>query len=116
MVIFCILEGVFMNTLSVLEEKIKLLIIHVQKLQSENAALLLDREHFERVTVELKSENARLIEENVKLQEKAKEAHISTTKGNKQLDALNKEREVTKNAVNELIKSIDVFVNGEAQQ
>jgi uncharacterized protein (DUF3084 family) len=105
-----------MNSLGILEEKIKLLIVHVQKLQSENSALLLDREHLKQMVTDLKSDNARLTEENVKLQEKAKEAHISTTKGNKQLDTLNKEREVTKNAVNELIKSIDVFVNGEAQQ
>jgi chromosome segregation ATPase len=105
-----------MNTLSILEEKIKLLVVHVQKLQSEKAVLARDREALEKRNKDLESEHARLIEENIRLQEKAKEAHISTTKGNKQLDALNKERELTKNAVDELIKSIDGLVSSEVQQ
>jgi chromosome segregation ATPase len=99
-----------METLIILEEKIKLLINHVQKLQSEKSAILLERDAVERCNNDLKIEHTKLIEENVRLQEKTKEAHLSTAKGNKQLDALNKERELTKHAVSELIKSIDGLV------
>ena len=105
-----------METLAVLEEKIKLLIHHVQILRSEKEALFTECEVLKQSLDVLKSEHAGLIEENGRLQEKAKEAHISTTKGHKQLDALNKERELTKSAVTELIKSIDGLVNNEVQQ
>lgn len=104
-----------MSTLNILEEKIKLLIVHVQKLQSEKSALQSEKEALGSLNSELKAENAQLTQENVRLQEKAKEAHISHTKESKQLGSLTKERELTKSAVDELIKSIDVFVSSEAQ-
>jgi FtsZ-binding cell division protein ZapB len=105
-----------MNILSVLEEKIKLLVGYIQKLQSEKSALMLDRETLEHSNRDLIAENARLAKENIQLQEKVDEARVSSTKGNKQLETLNKERDLTKVALDELIKSIDGLVKSEAQQ
>jgi FtsZ-binding cell division protein ZapB len=105
-----------METLNVLEEKVKLLVGYVQKLQSEKNALALERESLEKRNRDLLAENERLIEEHMQLKERAKEAQASSTKGTKQLESLNKEKELTKVTVDELIKSIDGFVKSEVQR
>ncbi len=60
----------------------------------------------------LRSENDSLVQENGKLQEKVEKLEFSVLNDKEQLD---KEKELTKEVVDELIKSIDTLVGSEEQ-
>jgi len=109
-------KDTFMDTFAVLEEKIGLLVAHIKKLQTEKNDLASQRDSLLKKNEGLNVESARLAEENAQLNAKVQEAERSSAKGNKQLDALSKERELTKIAVDDLIKSIDGLVKSEKQQ
>lgn len=104
-----------MDAFMILEEKIKLLVSHIKKLQADNEQIQKERDAFSIKSEELIIENAKLAEENAGLHAKIKEADRSHAKGNKELEALNKERELTKVAVDDLIKNIDILVSTERQ-
>jgi len=97
-----------MEVLGLLEKKIKNLVEFIAKLKDESA--------------KLKAENSRLKDENVALLNEIKsfEKTMESTKGSfleqsKSLEELSQEKELTKVVVDDLIKSIDSFVN-ESQQ
>lgn len=54
-----------MDTFAILEDKVKLLVGHIKKLQTENGQLRLDQEAIATKADELTMENARLIENNI---------------------------------------------------
>lgn len=77
-----------MDTLKVLEGKIATLLGMIKKLKKENEAL---------------------VQENMELAGKLEKLETTVLKDTKKLD---KERELTKNVVDDLIKSIDSLVDG----
>lgn len=83
-----------MNALSVLEEKVVLLLDILNELKKENA--------------ELQAQNASLLKEI-----KALESSVATD--TKTLDALHQEKEATKAVVDDLIKNINALVSNEVQ-
>jgi len=92
-----------MEALGLLEKKIKNLVELIGKLKDENA--------------KLKTENSRLKDENIKLLSKIEDVErtMESTKGSileqgKNLEELSQEKELTKIVVDDLIKSIDSFV------
>lgn len=105
-----------MDSFAILEEKIKILVSRIKALQAETNELKLEREELLAKTNDLILENAKLVEENTEASRKLKEIECSQTKGNKELESLSEERELTKVAVDDLIKSIDVLVKNERQQ
>lgn len=64
---------------------------------------------------ELKTENAKLIEENAQLEAKLKGLESSLSEDTAHLEELSKEKERTKMVVDELMKSIDSLVEIEQQ-
>lgn len=60
----------------------------------------------------LKAEKASLVKENAKLQKKVGSLELSVLSDKKKID---KEKELTKEVVDELIKSIDTLVGSEEQ-
>ena len=105
-----------MDTLTILEEKIALLVEHVKKLQSEKKDFAKAYEDMRSQHDQLTVDQAQLAEENAQLSARVKETEHSSAKGSKKLEELSKERELTKVAVDDLIKSIDGLVNSEKQQ
>lgn len=65
---------------------------------------------------ELKQENARLVENIAQLTAKLELAEKTLLGGNERIEELDQERELTKNIVNDLIKSIDMLVESEKQR
>lgn len=81
-----------MKNMSVLEQKIEQLVLFIQKLQSDNAAIS---------------------DENKDLKKQIKALENSMLKETKSMEALNEEKEMTKSVVDNLIKSIDSLVSSE---
>jgi regulator of replication initiation timing len=68
------------------------------------------------VIKELKTENARLIEENTQLAIKLESIEGSILSDTKRIEELDREKALTKMAVDDLIRNIDSLVKGEKQQ
>ena len=105
-----------METLHLLEEKLKILVSHIKKLQAEKESLAVGCNTLKQEHADLRGSYDELVQENKKLQTKVKELQKMSAEGSKELQVLNKEREQTILAVDDLIKSIDGFVVHEAQQ
>lgn len=111
-----------MKTLSVLEKKINALIDIAKTLKEENAELRKGSEALKskiKENQELKTENAKIAEENAQLNQQLKSIETTAVKGGKELKKLHDEQEKTKHAVDELlniIQGIDALVEGEKQQ
>jgi len=84
-----------METLGVLEQKIEQLVSLIKK---------------------LKSENNRLVKENQELSEIVHSFENARKEQNHDLNELHKEREVTKGALDNLIKSIETLMSSEHSQ
>lgn len=91
-----------MNLLQSLEKKVVVLVGLVQKLKQENAQLKEDISGFEKEKKELKKQiemlESSMLKESNRLQEQ-----------------LQKEKELTKTVVDDLIRNIDAIVEGENQ-
>lgn len=91
-----------MNLLQSLENKVVVLVGLVQKLKQENAQLKEDISGFEKEKKELKKQidmlESSMLKESNRLQEQ-----------------LQKEKELTKTVVDDLIRNIDAIVEGENQ-
>ena len=94
-----------MEALRILEDKISFLINFVTELKSRNEILFTEREQLKVDCQELKTENARLTEENSQLYARLE---IQEVKGNDRIQE-------TKVVVDDLIKSIDALVRNEHQ-
>jgi len=105
-----------MEALSVLEDKIGLLVTLVKELKTQNEALQVSKQKLEEENEALKAENAKFAEDNAQLAAQLKSIQESVLKENKQADELNQERSMTKAVVDDLIKSIDTLVEHENQQ
>ena len=92
-----------MELLQSLEQKISSLVVLASSLKKENEELKKDLSGRDTEIQQLKSEiemlESSLLNENCRLQEQ-----------------LNKEKELTKNVVDDLIKNIDAIIEGENQQ
>jgi len=84
-------------------------IMQALKLLEEKIASLIE------LIKELKNENAKLAEENAQLEVKVKSLEDSLKDDVKQSDKLTEEKELTRLAVDDLIKSIDSLVELENQ-
>lgn len=116
-----------MEHLSVLEKKIALLIeskkndtqrLHevtaeLDSFREENANLLMQLDELRKTT---EAEYTRLFEENVRLIAQAERLEDTLLTGRQNVEALSQERELTKMAVDDLIKDIDLIVNPESAQ
>jgi len=65
---------------------------------------------------ELKQENVRLVENIAQLTAKLEKTEKTLLGGSERIEELDQERELTKNIVNDLIKSIDMLVESEKQR
>ena len=83
-----------MEVLGILEEKIRGLVAQIK---------------------ELRAENVKLVEAKRELEEKLEALEGSILKDSKNLEDLNQEKALTKMAVDDLIKSIDVLGGSEDQ-
>lgn len=116
-----------MEHLSVLEKKIALLIESkkndARRLQDVTSELETFREESVRLAAQLEelkktseSERIKLLEENARLNARAEKLEDTILTGKQNVEALSQERELTKMAVDDLIKDIDSIVNPESQQ
>lgn len=79
-----------MQALTVLEKKISDLIALVRQLETQNA---------------------QLVQENVRLKNESKTLEERVLKGTQNVEKLNQEKAVTKDTVSSLIKDIDLLIN-----
>ena len=68
------------------------------------------------VARELQTQNARLVEKIAQLTAKLEATEKTLLGGSERIEELDQERELTKNIVNDLIKSIDMLVESEKQR
>lgn len=66
-----------------------------------------------KLTSELKTENSKLIEENLRLKENVETLEHSLLKNHQNLEELQQEKAMTKMVVDDLLKNIDSLVNNE---
>jgi|GEM_PF-2183110 len=105
-----------MDTLHILEEKIRLLVGHIKKLQDEQEQLTAEHTLLKKQYTETVDELSAAVQENKKLHNKVKELQKASVDEGKELKALNHEREQALLAVDNLIKSIDGLIASEAVQ
>jgi len=92
-----------MESLSLLENKIKSLIELVNKLKKDNCSL-------NEKNAQLVDENSQLSQEIRRLGDKVETFRSSTLEHDKDLEELSQEKKLTKMVVEDLIKNIDSFV------
>lgn len=105
-----------MDTLHLLEEKIRLLVGHIKKLQDEREQLLAEYDAVKKQYAESVDELSSLTQENKKLHNKVKELQRVSADEGKELKALSHEREQALLAVDNLIKSIDGLIASDVAQ
>ncbi len=67
------------------------------------------------LVAELRMQNAKLTEENMRLKEHVEVIEHSLLKNHQNLEELNQEKHLTRMVVDDLIKDIDLLVKGENQ-
>lgn len=99
-----------METLYVLEEKIRLLVEAIRSLKKENEIFKLENSIVKEENGDLKTENARLAENNAQLSTQLRNIEDSMLKESGYVLELKEEQGVTKSILDDLIKSIDLMV------
>lgn len=102
-----------MEALTNLREKIELLIELVKKLKAENEEMHKEKEVLFMQNEELKVENAKFAEDSAQIAAQLKSLEDTFIKESDQLKELSQERIEAKTAVEDLLKSIDTFVEQE---
>jgi len=112
-----------METLTVLESKISVLLGLVKKLKAENTGLKKECGRLKTESAQLAQEKTQLGADNAVLKEDVKRLtkKLETTQesvqaNDKSLDLLSQEKEETKVFIDDLIKDIDSLVKSENQQ
>ena len=104
-----------MEMLSLLEQKVVLLIGFVEKLEKSHEALKVSHEALEKEIIELKAENAHFVEENEHLTAKINSLLCASEAESRELNELSQEKKYTKQVVDDLIKNIEFLVEKEMQ-
>lgn len=99
-----------METLYILEEKIKLLVAVSKDLQKENEAFKKETATLQEENEDLKTENARLAESNAQLSTQLRNIEDSMLKESGHVLELKEEQIMTRSVLDELLKSIDSIV------
>lgn len=105
-----------MDALTLLEQKVALLVERLTELKTKNSQLFLEIEKIGAENSELKLKNAQLAQENAQLTEQLDAIENSLLQGSKTVEDLSLEKSLTKAVVDDLIKSIDALVENEQQQ
>ncbi len=105
-----------MNVLTVLEGKVKSLVILIKKIKKENEQLQANNETLKMENNELKAENAKFAEDNAQLIAQLKAMEGSVLKEAEKIQEFKQERSETKSVLDDLLKSIDALVEQENQQ
>src|SRR5438105_2454848 len=92
-----------MEELSILEQKVVLLVELIEKLQAQLERFRLENEVLHKEVTELHVENTHFVEENVLLTEKIEILSLESS----ELKKLNQEKEYTRQVIDDLIKSIE---------
>ncbi len=95
-----------MEILSLLEQKVVLLIGFVEKLEKNHETLKVSCEVLEKEIIELKAENAHFVEENEQLTTRINSLLCASEAENRELNELSQEKKYTKQVVDDLINSI----------
>lgn len=98
-----------MDVLQLLEHKVSALVTIVKELKADNVQLKMSLDAISKDYADLRAENAKLLEENAQLVEKAETFEKETIKGCGQIDELNQERVLTKLAVDDLLERLKVI-------
>jgi hypothetical protein len=104
-----------MEVLLMLEEKVKTLIAMIKNVTERYNALQLTYDSLKMEMVELKAENAKLIEGNAQLTFQLNSIESSILKETGHVQELTEERSMTRLVLDDLIKSIDLIVENENQ-
>ncbi len=105
-----------MDALTLLEQKVALLVERLAQLKTKNNQLVAENEKIGVENNELKSKCAQLSQENAQLAEQLDAIENSMLQGSKTVEDLSLEKSLTKAVVDDLIKSIDALVENEQQQ
>lgn len=105
-----------MDTLHLLEEKIRLLVGHIKKLQDEREKQIAEHDALKKEYAVVADELSSSLQENKKLQAKVKELQKASAEESKEREVLSNEREQALLAVDNLIKSIDGLIASEVSQ
>jgi len=104
-----------MEVVLILEEKIKALIVKVKQVTEQNDALQSKYDLLKNEFAELKAENNMLSEANAQLTFQLNAIEKSVQKETVHVQELTEERSMTRSALDDLIKSIDLIVENENQ-
>jgi len=100
-----------MEELSILEQKVVLLVELIEKLQAQLERFREENEILCKEVADFRIENAQFVEENMLLTEKLTILSLESS----ELKKLNQEKEYTRQVVDDLIKSIESLVEKEPQ-
>src|SRR5258708_17717106 len=104
-----------MEVVLILEEKIKTLIAKVKQAKEQNDTLQSKYDLLKNEFAELKAENNMLSEANAQLTFQLNAIEKSVQKETVHVQELTEERSMTRSALDDLIKSIDLIVENENQ-
>lgn len=104
-----------MEVVLILEEKIKTLVAKIKQAKEQHDALQLKYDVLRNELAELKAENDMLSESNAQLTFQLNAIEKSVQKETVHVQELTEERSMTRSALDDLIKSIDLIVENENQ-
>lgn len=105
-----------MELLTVLKQKVNLLLDHFKQLRTESELLARDNQQLKAESEELRVESAKLIEDNARLMAKIDVLESVALQESTQVESLSAEKKETAKLVDDLIRSIDSLVKCEKQQ
>lgn len=105
-----------MDALTLLEQKVVLLVERLTELKTKNSQLVTENEKLSAENNELRLKSSQLTQEREQLVEQLDTIENSLLQGSRTVEDLNLEKNLTRAVVDDLIKSIDALVENEQQQ